>query len=365
MHRFCHAVLQHVAEERGVEQGGVVEILQILFRGSYDVLHLLVQLQQTSGTVIEGHCHERNVERLEILGTKLLIGKLLVHILGDILGYQQIRGIILFVTLPDAVTREILPPGSSLSADITAQSLNGTEVSAVAQLVHFLLEHATVVSMQRAKRLLQVLLLIHELSAQVLILVFPGIILRHHVSAQVQGKVHHARLFGVALHQSAYITLHQPIEQKQHQYQQHYSSGHIEHYRRGIVVAALGVEPFVAEDIQVAVLLKAGILVVESVNKRLVITPHVKLYYRHINSAEAQAFKVQLLDFPFQRLLAPDEIVVLTVEHTRQSLHRGMVLQVQIRIHLLQAPGSHLAVFSQHHHPISGNVSQQLRGFSF
>ena len=127
-------------------------------------------------------------------------------------------------------------------------------------------------------------------------------------------------------------------------------------------MGALRMEPLVAQQVQFAILLQAGILVVDGVNQCPVVAAEVYFGYGQVQVADEQILQVQLLYLPLQLLLAPQEVVVLAAGNTGDGLHGRMAFQGELQRGVLGHRVAEDVALAYHDHLARLYVAQRVDG---
>ena len=159
---------------------------------------------------------------------------------------------VFLVAFPDATARKELPlgvVGRSGVATYLQFCRGGLLVLQSADHVHEVLQ---VVLVQLSHGVAHGQRLVHQVAPHILEPVSARGVLRNHIATHVEGQVHDAALLGVLQRLTPDIAAHQPVEQEEQQHNGSHGDGGIEDDGRGVVVMTLGVEPLIAQQLDVA-----------------------------------------------------------------------------------------------------------------
>ena len=304
-----------------------------------DLPHLGVEVDGVAIGIIERHGDGVGLEHLMELTTGDAVLLLLEQVLGHILyGIDDIACVAVLL-LGQGIAVEILPNGLFEGAYVEADGeFEGVGKSADEALI-VLMENGGLNGFHAGEELLGGDVLIRQHRA---VDIAEGIVdyieLHDTVGTHVEGLVHHAVQVDGAGDGHAYAGADELAEQEGDDAGNDDTQKEDEGDGRGVVVDTLGMEPLVADALDVARLLESGIGIVDGIYEFLIVADDAEFAGRDVDLVEHHAIDTILLELGLEGNLAPDVVLILAGAQTDEGLARGVVFGMEGQIvHLGQA----------------------------
>ena len=316
---------------RQVEQSGrLPEVFVVGTAEAAYLAHVVVQTNEPTVLVVEGHSERGDAEQLVELPAQLEAGVFLDQSLGDIVnGIDEVTGFSEAVGLDHRMAVERQPSRCLRRSRIPVLAQQLMARASLYHKPHLLVEVPPFVGMYSFQELLvRYASVRQQVAVAVDLQVGLDVVLHHIEVTHVQGLDHHVVHVGQVLHVVTHLPAGQHAQCIEHGHHEQRQHDEADNPRQRAVLDALGMYPAVVYLLHHAALLQARIVVVNLVNEFLVTSDDVDFADGNVDAAQHQALDVEFLDFPLQRSLAPDEVLVVAHDKTHQCRFGRLVVNL-------------------------------------